>query len=599
MCGLFGWVGDNPKNFNRHKFNVLGIQNETRGTHSCGVAVDGETYKGAYATSEFRKFIASEDSYPDPKEIPVVIGHTRKATGGAHTKENAHPFIINLDEGYVIGAHNGMIRNEDDLAKKYGITDTRDKIDSQILLEIIAQGNLEVLSEYTGAAALLIYSSIAPDTLWVYKGASQEFQSSKVLKEERPMFFYVEEKNKSVYFSSIADSLRGIVDPGQNTKDVIFATEPNRLYEFKAGKIVNKYIVDRTSIWNKNSTNTQGGHSCSLPAVVDDEDDCGSKNTSEQNCRVNSRNEEKDRTEYSDRSSTSGEQDKDFNIFYEKTIQSGLIQQDIIFENLRYKRNGQLVTGACIFVEEIGFVRIADKDNIHKLSELLKNFEYYEDLIQQKMNFGDCSDATIYYMFKGVLCKTAQDYHAMTKGAFANTELDLGALSHASCYPIIDLSRIKKGKIVTKNTQNAIYENNFFTGVIEPVGSSARYKFKQGDLMEKEELDDITQPSKEAKVLSLYEDGLNSIIENEENGSFDEDIAEELSVEDMDEIDTLIECAFDMQESLEVCNQIHQYKNDGTAISKMFSEFIESTEISFAPIKEHVNHLLTIKEESK
>lgn len=48
-------------------------------------------------------------------EGDVMFGHTRYATMGAKTIENAHPFAI----GNIVGAHNGMLYNHHDLKKKY------------------------------------------------------------------------------------------------------------------------------------------------------------------------------------------------------------------------------------------------------------------------------------------------------------------------------------------------------------------------------------------------------------------------------------------------------------------------------------------------
>ena len=45
----------------------------------------------------------------------ILMGHTRKGTTGAITKENSHPFEI----GNIIGAHNGMLTNHSELNNQY------------------------------------------------------------------------------------------------------------------------------------------------------------------------------------------------------------------------------------------------------------------------------------------------------------------------------------------------------------------------------------------------------------------------------------------------------------------------------------------------
>ena len=91
MCGLFGWVGRNPKTFNLDKLNILGVLNEERGRHSCGLAIDGLIKVGVKANKEYRDF-AIDMAGTIPESHSVVIGHTRHATSGVHDMRNAHPF---------------------------------------------------------------------------------------------------------------------------------------------------------------------------------------------------------------------------------------------------------------------------------------------------------------------------------------------------------------------------------------------------------------------------------------------------------------------------------------------------------------------------
>lgn len=66
-------------------------------------------------------------------ESRFVVGHIRLATHGDHTDENTHPFKW---KGLIL-AHNGVITNESELRKKYGIPD-KPAVDSFVVAWLIA-----------------------------------------------------------------------------------------------------------------------------------------------------------------------------------------------------------------------------------------------------------------------------------------------------------------------------------------------------------------------------------------------------------------------------------------------------------------------------
>lgn len=109
MCGIAGYVGS------RSAIEVVYDQLrrlEYRGYDSAGIAVleSGaiKVYKRAGKLSELGKLMDDMDA-----EAPMAIGHSRWATHGAPTDENAHPHFDQYEQIAII--HNGIIENYLDL----------------------------------------------------------------------------------------------------------------------------------------------------------------------------------------------------------------------------------------------------------------------------------------------------------------------------------------------------------------------------------------------------------------------------------------------------------------------------------------------------
>ena len=109
MCGIFGYIGHR----NASSLLVKGLLRlEYRGYDSSGVVVKNgklESYKDIGKISEMAS------SLPTLKGS-IGIAHTRWATHGGVTKENAHPHLSN--DGKVAIVHNGILQNSDSLRKR-------------------------------------------------------------------------------------------------------------------------------------------------------------------------------------------------------------------------------------------------------------------------------------------------------------------------------------------------------------------------------------------------------------------------------------------------------------------------------------------------
>ncbi len=128
MCGIVGYIG------NEHAAPILldGLSKlEYRGYDSAGIAVrDSEgNINIVKAKGRLKGLIEKTDS---GKAVPGTcgIGHTRWATHGEPSETNAHPHMS--DDGNVVGVHNGIIENYQELKEKllkkgysfYSSTDT-------------------------------------------------------------------------------------------------------------------------------------------------------------------------------------------------------------------------------------------------------------------------------------------------------------------------------------------------------------------------------------------------------------------------------------------------------------------------------------------
>ena len=104
MCGIVGYVGE--KN-NASSVLLNGLKKlEYRGYDSCGIATilnkELHIYKTVNRIDSLVSCIQNDDAY-------IGIGHTRWATHGGVSKENAHPHVDNTNKFVVV--HNGIIEN--------------------------------------------------------------------------------------------------------------------------------------------------------------------------------------------------------------------------------------------------------------------------------------------------------------------------------------------------------------------------------------------------------------------------------------------------------------------------------------------------------
>lgn len=172
MCGIVGYVGTNQA----LDVVVSGLRRlEYRGYDSAGVSVlaDGEldTRKKAGKLVNLEDLIGTA---PLP-ESTIAIGHTRWATHGAPSDDNAHPHVSN--NGRVSIIHNGIIENFAELREELeglGVkltSETDSEVAAHLIdIEVVAGKSLpnavrNVSRRLTGAFTIVAIDANEPDVV--------------------------------------------------------------------------------------------------------------------------------------------------------------------------------------------------------------------------------------------------------------------------------------------------------------------------------------------------------------------------------------------------------------------------------------------------
>ncbi len=225
-CGLFGFSGKRP--VDETKLRFLAVENEKRGNDSTGV-YGNHLYKNAVKASEF---ILDPGFRQAIKGAHTIVGHTRAATKGSVTTQNAHPYLYGPGEDdrkdwkdWAVGAHNGFVIDDLDRYhnKELGFTKNFD-VDSQIIFAALAKfGDVDIISKIEGAMGIaFMFPHTHPDTLFLYK-------------REETRSLHIGEASDGIYYSSSDMPLRYI---GCKT---VWALAPNVLYSIVKGQITDMY----------------------------------------------------------------------------------------------------------------------------------------------------------------------------------------------------------------------------------------------------------------------------------------------------------------------------------------------------------------------
>jgi glutamine---fructose-6-phosphate transaminase (isomerizing) len=172
MCGIVGYVG------NKQVVPLIidGLRKlEYRGYDSAGIAVVNENHKLEVRRAEGKLRNLEEAIRLSPLDGTYGIGHTRWATHGRPTEENAHPHRDCT--GRIVVVHNGIIENYLQLKDHLRSSDHQfvTETDTEIIAHLI-EDNLrkgagferavrDAMRELRGIFALSIINADEPDTI--------------------------------------------------------------------------------------------------------------------------------------------------------------------------------------------------------------------------------------------------------------------------------------------------------------------------------------------------------------------------------------------------------------------------------------------------
>jgi glutamine---fructose-6-phosphate transaminase (isomerizing) len=175
MCGIVGYVG----NQNAAPLLIEGLSRlEYRGYDSAGIAVLGG--RGAQVFRSVGRVRDLEASLPRRLAGKAGIGHTRWATHGPATENNAHPQTS--EDRRISVVHNGIIDNAATLRERLDARGVKltSETDTEVIAHLVALSEastlegavLDTLSRITGTYAIAVLDEQHPDRLVVARNGS-------------------------------------------------------------------------------------------------------------------------------------------------------------------------------------------------------------------------------------------------------------------------------------------------------------------------------------------------------------------------------------------------------------------------------------------
>jgi glutamine---fructose-6-phosphate transaminase (isomerizing) len=176
MCGIVGYIG----NADTKDILLKGLEKlEYRGYDSAGIAVQNE--EGIHVFKEKGRIADLRAVVDSSVESHTGIGHTRWATHGVPSHDNAHPHQSTSGRFTIV--HNGVIENYSQLKREYltevnFVSETDTEVIVQLIDKLVSEGNdvqeafRQTLMLLKGSYAIALLDAENEETIFVAKNKS-------------------------------------------------------------------------------------------------------------------------------------------------------------------------------------------------------------------------------------------------------------------------------------------------------------------------------------------------------------------------------------------------------------------------------------------
>ncbi|MEW4290576.1 glutamine--fructose-6-phosphate transaminase (isomerizing) [Rossellomorea marisflavi] len=176
MCGIVGYIG----NADTKEILLKGLEKlEYRGYDSAGIAVQNE--EGIHVFKEKGRIADLRSVVDSSVESHTGIGHTRWATHGVPSHDNAHPHQSTSGRFTIV--HNGVIENYSQLKREYltevnFVSETDTEVIVQLIDKLVSEGNdveeafRQTLMLLKGSYAIALLDAENEETIFVAKNKS-------------------------------------------------------------------------------------------------------------------------------------------------------------------------------------------------------------------------------------------------------------------------------------------------------------------------------------------------------------------------------------------------------------------------------------------